>query len=417
MSVHTARRLLHKHGQDGNWRFKGLLLAALDGSGVSAKEVAKAWPKAKKGDYRFLQAHESRDIETELNRTTVGEKGTKRYRTLKDFAVNADNLPKQLSGSNHINENDEQIQARLDDAIPRMLFAASDHEEVDQLFREQLLEVIQEGREFVKVAREASDVINPTTRQGDMTIASDQQFAPPLSQGSEIRDDREQYTTVSWNCTKHGEGGRVTDETMDQANVDVIERNMQFVGASCENSINREFVRELIDNAQNNHDTGGSNQGVQALNQAVTEVDKAGFRPNTYLTGAQYRGSLFSDSNLAYANRAGNNEVLRNREDAPIVGDIMGLDMHAASHEDVYAGVDDAQWPTASETFGFEADGEYGAVVYNRDRIHTFIYGPNGNDIEVKDYDDPVRDLNGFNARVHVDCSYSQARSAATIEY
>jgi hypothetical protein len=192
---------------------------------------------------------------------------------------------------------------------------------------------------------------------------------------------------------------------------------MQFVGASVENAINREFVRTLIDNARNNHDTAGADQGYPALNQAVTEVDKAGFQPNTYLTGAQYRGSLYQDTNLAYANRAGTNEVLRNREEAPIVGDIAGLDMHASSHEDVYDGVDDEEWPAASNTFGFENDGEYGAVVYNRDRIHTFIYGADGNDIELKDYEDPIRDLNGFNARCHVDCVYSQGRSAATIEY
>jgi len=416
MTVQSARRKLHQHGKEGNWRFKGLLLAALDRD-ISPEDMAKAWPGAKKGDYRFLQSHEDRNLEAEMNRTTVGEVGTERHRTLKQYAVNADNLPKHLSGSNHIKENDGMIEARLDDAIPRMLFAASDHEEVNQLFREQLYEVIQEGREFSKVAREASDVINPTTRRGDMTIASDQQFAPPLSQGAEIRDDREQYTNVSWDCTKHGEGARVSDETIDQAMVDVIERNMQFLGASVENAINREFLRELIDNAGNNHDTGGSDQGYQALNSAVGEVDKSGFQTNTYLTGAEYRTELFTDSNLAYANRAGTNEVLRNREDAPIVGDIVGLDMHASSHEDVYAGVDDDEWPAANNTFGFESDGEYGAVVYNRNRIHTFIYGPDGNDIEIKDYEDPIRDLQGVNARVHVDCQYSQGRSAATVEY
>lgn len=419
MSATKARNLLHQYGEQGNWRFKGLYLAALENSGVSSEDMAKAWPKAKKGDYRFLQANEDRSLEAEMNRTTVGEAGTERYRTLKDYAVNVEKsqLPKHLSGSNHIEDGDGMIEARLDDAIPRMLFAASDHEEVNQLFREQLYEVVQEGREIVKVAREASDVINPTTRQGDMTIPSDQQFAPPMAQGSEIRDDREQYTNVSWNCTKHGEGARVTDETMDQAMVDVIERNIQFLGASVENSINREFVRELIDNAAGNHDTEGTDQGYSALNSAVGEVDKAGFRPNTYLTGAQYRTPLFADSNLAYAQRAGTNEVLRNREDAPIVGDIAGLDMHASSHEDVYAGVDDDEWDTPANTFGFESDGDLGAVVYNRDRIHTFIYGPDGNDIEIKDYDDPIRDLNGVNARVHVDCQYSQARSSATIEY
>ena len=109
--------------------------------------------------------------------------------------------------------------------------------------------------------------------------------------------------------------------------------------------------------------------------------------------------------------------MLRNREDAPIVGDIAGLDTHAATHEDVYQGVDDERWDTANNTFGFETDGDLGAVVYDTERIHVFMYAPNGQDIEIKDYDDPIRDLNGVNARVHVDANYSQERSASTIEF
>lgn len=417
MSVLEARRMLHQFGQTGNWRFKGLLLAALPNSGVSAEDMAKAWPKAKKGDYRFLQANPDRDIETELSRTTHAESGTERHRVLSDYAVNAEGLPKQLSGSNHMEDHGDSVEARLDSAIPRMLFASADPEEVDVLFREQLYDVVQEGREFAKVAREAADVINPTTRKGDITVASDQQFAPPMAQGSEIRDDAEQHTTVQFACEKHGDGARVTDEVMDQAMVDVIERNIMFLGASVENAINREWLRTLVDDAENNFDTEGSDQGYQALNGAVGEVDKAGFRANTYATGAQYRTTLFGDTELSYANRAGTNEILRNREEAPIVGDIAGLDMHASTHEDVYEGPDDSQWPDTEETFGFEADGELGSVVYNRDRVHLFLYAPEGNDIEIKDYDDPIRDLNGVNARVHVDCQFSQARSAATIEY
>jgi hypothetical protein len=91
--------------------------------------------------------------------------------------------------------------------------------------------------------------------------------------------------------------------------------------------------------------------------------------------------------------------------------------MHAATHEDVYSGVDDDQWDAANNTFGFENDGELGAVVYDRQRLHLFLYAPNGQDIEVKDYDDPIRDLQGVNARVHADAQFSQARSASSIEF
>jgi len=396
-----------------------LMEAALPNSDVTAKEVASVWPGAKKGDYSFLQGNQSRTLEAEMTRTARAEAGSERHRALSDYALNADStkLPKSLSGSNHISEEGDVIEARLDDAIPRMLFAASDPEYVDTLFREQLLEVVMEGRELRKVAREASNVINATNRVGDVPIASDEEFARPTGQGAEIRDDGETYTTVAWNCTKLTEGSRVTDEMRDQAMVDLIERNIQRVGAALENGINRTFLTELVDSAEQNHDTGGSNQGYQALNSAVGEVDSADFRPDTYVTHPDYRTQLFNDTNLSYANRAGTNEVLRNREDAPIVGDIAGLDMHAAMSSATYDDGTDIGWSGGAESWAFGSDGDYGAVVYDRNNIHTILYAPNGQDVEIKDYEDPIRDITGVNGRVHVDAQYSQARSAATIEF
>jgi hypothetical protein len=417
MTTTLARNRLKKHGKSGNWRFKMLMEAALPNSDVSATEVAKVWPGQNKGDYSFLQGNATRSLEAEMTRTARAEAGEDRHRLLKDYAVDADNLPKTLSANSHINEDGDVIEARLDDAIPRMLFATSDPEEVDTLFREQLLEVVMDGRQLRKVARDASNVINATTRVGDVPVGSDEEFARPTGQGAEIRDDGEDYTTVEWNCTKLTEGSRVTDEMRDQAMVDLIERQIQRVGASVENGINRVFLTELVDDAQANHDTGGSDQGYAALNSAVGEVDSNDFRPDTYVTHPDYRTQLFNDTNLAYANRAGTNEVLRNREDAPIVGDIAGLDMHAAMSGATYPDGSDVGWDAGANTWGFDTDGDLGAVVYDRDNIHTILYAPNGQDVEIKQYDDPIRDITGVNARVHVDAQYSQARSSATIEY
>jgi hypothetical protein len=57
-----------------------------------------------------------------------------------------------------------------------------------------------------------------------------------------------------------------------------------------------------------------------------------------------------------------------------------------------------------------------GALILQQSHNHLILYSPNGTGISVKDYEDPVRDLQGFNARVHVDHEYSQARSAGVIE-
>ena len=419
MSTAHARNKLKRYGRQGNWRFKMLMEAALPNSDVSATEVAKVWPGAKKGDYSFLQGNPNRTLEAEMTRTARAEAGSERHRTLKDYAVDVDGskLPKTLKSSKRLEEDGDVIEARLDDAIPRMLFATSDPEEVDTLFREQLLEVIMEGRQLRKVARDASNVINANTRVGDVPVASDEQFARPTAQGAEIRDDGEDYTTVQWNCEKLTEGSRVTDEMRDQAMVDLIERNIQKVGASVENGINRVFLTELVDDAGADHDTAGADQGYAALNSAVGEVDANDFRPDTYVTHPDYRTQLFNDTNLSYANRAGTNEVLRNREDAPIVGDIAGLDMHAAMSSATYDDGTDTGWSGGEETWGFSSDGDKGAVVYDRDNIHTILYAPNGQDVEIRDYDDPIRDITGVNARIHCDAQYSQGRSSATITY
>jgi hypothetical protein len=193
----------------------------------------------------------------------------------------------------------------------------------------------------------------------------------------------------------------------DQAMVDVIERQMEFLGGCVENSINRVFLNELVDNANGNHDTTGSNQGYQALNEAVGVVDAEDFVPNTFVSHPEFRTQLAADTNLAYANRAGTDEVLRDREGATLFGQIASLDTHA--------GMSGVTYDSSANTWGYGAD-ELGAVVYDRDHIHTVIYAADGNDIQIKDYEDPIRDLNGVNARVWVDAEYSQERAAATIQ-
>ncbi|AFH23049.1 hypothetical protein OSG_eHP42_00020 [environmental Halophage eHP-42] len=64
-----AKRKLHQAGKSGNWRFKGLLLAALDHD-VTPEDVANAWPSpGNPSDYRFLRQVTG---ETQNKRQTVG---------------------------------------------------------------------------------------------------------------------------------------------------------------------------------------------------------------------------------------------------------------------------------------------------------------------------------------------------------
>lgn len=391
-----AKRKLHQHGQNGNWRMKGLLLAALPGTGVSKEDVAEAWPDpGKKGDYRFLSGRsDHRTADAESSRRVIAEPGEERHRILSDYAGD---VTRELG-------DDGTVGAELDAAVKRTLLGSSTFEEVDTLFREQLHETVMEGAEKRKFARDASNVLNASTRSGDITIASDETYADRNSEGSEIRDDGEDYATISWDCTKLTKGSRVTDEMVDHSMVDLIERNIQKTGAAVENSINREFLNNLLTNANGNYDAGGSGLGVPALNGGVGVVDNEDFMADSFVSHPEFRTALFDDSNLVYANQSGGDTELRQRE----VARIMGVDHYAASG---------GTYDGSAETWAYGATGEKGAVVYDSDHVHTILYSANGSGIEVKDYDDPIRDLTGVNARVWADADYSQQRAGASVQH
>lgn len=410
MSRLKAQRKLHDHGTEGNWRFKGLLLAALDDD-VSPQDVAKAWPDpGKSSDYRFLAGHPDRDPEREQNRRWVAERGEPMHRMLTDYAADPKGAPKHLSDDPTKELGDGSVGAHVDEAVPRMLFAASDWEEVDNLFRNFLDETVREGAQAAQVARDAATVTQVDTRRGDLPVAQDDTHAPPTAQGAEIREDGEQYATVAYDAQKYGQGARVTEELVDQSNVDKIEREIAFTGRAVENSLNRVFLTELVDNANEDVDaSAAADRGYNALNDAWTEVDKNDFTPDAYASHPEFRGVLFGDSQLSYAQRAGSDSVVRNRTFDPL----LDLQTHAPMSGHTYPDGTDPHWSAGSNTWGYANDGEVGGVVYSSDHIEITMY----QDIETKDYDDPIRDLRGVNARAHFDVVWTQQRAGCTMSY
>jgi len=388
MSKLTAKRKLHSHGQQGNWRFKGMLLAALDPQ-VSADDMAKAWP-TNSSDYAFLSEAQKRDRRLAPERKLRLDEDSDEYRQLSQVTKESDF--KQLS--------DGTQGLHLDRGIKRMLFSADTYTEVDTLWREQLLDTVIMGAEPRKIARDATTVINVETRAGDHPRGSDQIFADEVSEGGQIRDDREDYDTVQWNCTKIAQGANVTEEMVDHALVDLIERHVSWLGAAVENTMNRIFLNGLVDNANNDFDTGGSDQGVPSLNGAITQVEVDNFMPDTAVGHPEYFQALFDDSNLAFANQAGSDDTVRNRTFNPL----LGLEMFRAS---------DNVYNSSSNTWGYGADGELGAVAYDRSRANSYVY----KDIEIKDYEDPIRDLLGVNARAWYDFQLTQPDAASTVQF
>jgi hypothetical protein len=419
-----ARRTLSQHAQDGNWRFKGLMLAGLE-VGASREDYARAWPTTKdSSSYRILSRHPTRDAETEKSRTIVAEQGTERHRLLKDYAGDDNAVDRTLSAASPDEiEGGKALGAPLDDSIKRMLFASSTNEEVDTLFREQLLETIMEGSRRRQIARDVANVINADTKRGDVPIAEDDRAGRATAEGAEIRDDGESYTTISWDTTKVTAGSRVTEEMVDHAIVDLIERQVEDVGRRVENSINEVWLTNAVDDAVANgqtveFDSTLDDPGYQALNSLYGQIDRDDFLPDTFVTTPGFRTEVFSNDQLRFVNRSGDDSVIRDRMFEPL----LDMEHYAASlnaYDDTGQNVGGSgganTWEFTDASGAAVSDG-IGCLALAQEHNHLILYNPNGTDIEVKDYDDPIRDLRGFNARIHCDQDYSQARSAGVID-
>jgi hypothetical protein len=120
------------------------------------------------------------------------------------------------------------------------------------------------------------------------------------------------------------------------------------------------------------------------------------------VTHPSYRTTLFDDSNIAFANRAGTDDTIRERVFDPLLSVT-----HYGASSSTYDGAED---------WNFDDSGDIGAIVYDSSHVHLILYSPESQGMIVRDYEDPIRDLQGVNARIHVDAKYSQERAAATVE-
>jgi len=204
-----------------------------------------------------------------------------------------------------------------------------------------------------------------------------------------------------------------------------VERQVRDVGRRVENSVNEVWLTNAVDDAVANGQSVEFNStlddpGYQSLNSLYGQIDRDDFLPNMFVTTPGYRTEVFSNDALRFANRSGDDSVVRERAFDPLL-DLEHVARSLNSYDndgDNVAGSGANTWEFTDEDGTVGSDG-IGTLMFDggADGHNPLIlYAANGTDIEVKDYDDPIRDLRGFNARIHCDQEYSQARSSGVID-
>jgi len=414
MSYETQRILKRFWRSPGNPRLKGLFLAAADGSGHTAREVGEAWIDSPAERKRHL-SHVEKSDDTRAGRILTvpaeqsyspGQRGD--IKNTRENAVARTLARKEFSGgsADALNEDGERFLAGSkgmdkDKYVKRALLNNS-VAELDVLFREELETTVIQGAAPRKIARDAANVFNVTKKTGDLPRGSDQAYAEKGSQGAPIRTGDKSFDTVSFDTERYGAGFEITDELIRQSEPDVLEVLVRDAGAQVENAINRVFINNLVDNAGQEHDTAGSNQDVTMVNKAVEQVELQDFVADTMVQHPKFKTALFEDSNLAYANRAGSDDTIRNREFNPLLGLEM-MSMSAGAYNE------------GAQSWDFGANGDIGAVAYQRDHAALVLW--DDFDLEMEEYDDPIRRLSGGNVVSYADSVYRQPDAAARVKY
>ena len=412
MSVTDAKRKLHNFAKNGhNWRLAGLYMAHPEvRSGFTERDVGKAWPHSK-SEYRRLGLENTDNMAVHPEKTYTVDNNADRALGYPDDGYDP---ARELSSATNESDWDEgpfgEKSIHADRAIKRALAFEDSIANLDVLFRKEIFDTVIEGARKAEVARDATTVIDVDRQKGDHPRGQDTQFAPEVGEGSAIEDDANNADAVEWDTSKHGQGAKVTEELMNQSLVDVVSMQMEWLGHSCEMALNRVVLNEAVNGAGNDVDASGEdNRGWAAINEAIHQVELSDFQPTAAWQHPTFTKTLFDTAEnnaiIPRANEFGDDEGIRDRVAFPL----LGITGYRGSNGVYNAAADDAD----VTGWNYSGNDEVGAVVYDEDLLATYLF----RDIEVKEYEDPVRDIEGVNARISVDAKYWQPGSAARVFY
>lgn len=266
------------------------------------------------------------------------------------------------------------------------------------LIQTEMYATVMEGANPVKCVRNALPVYRMTGNQMTMTLRSDSSYAAVVAEGAEIPIDTGSYTTRTWTATKKAVRPLITKELIEDGLYDVVSMEVRNAGEAIENQINREMLTVLLDNAGNEHDTAGTNQGIKAVAGAIKMMKNDNIVPDTLIMCPEAEALIMADSITTW--NAKNADVMNSYA----MGRLLGLDVYELTTSD------------SSSTYAWEynSDSDIGMLVVSKTKC-----GGTGvkRDITIERYNDPIRDLVGCSVTARTAAQYGLANAICRVEF
>ncbi len=265
------------------------------------------------------------------------------------------------------------------------------------LVQTEVLKTIIDGADAMKCFRDALPIYQMSSKTLNINVGATTSYAPIVAEGAQVPIASSLYTPVEFSADKRAVRPVISNELLTDAVLDVIEAELAKAGKAIENSLNQDALTKMLDGAGLEFDTGGANQGIVAVANAIAKVSEAGFVADTIVLHPEALAMVIKE--FVPSSYTSSDAIITGA-----LGKILGLNVFVC-------GVADA---SATYTWGYAADGEIGMIVFSRDSAAAIGMRE---DITVENYSDVISDLTGMVVKSRFDTAVLNASAICRVEY
>lgn len=227
--------------------------------------------------------------------------------------------------------------------------------------------------------------------------------APEVAEGAEYPDSNGTPTYRDFTIKKYGEKSPITQELIDDSLYNTIALAAGQLGARVENSLNYEAIGVVLENSGKEHDCTGSNLGAKAVSAAMLTLEgkddgTGGFTADSILMANEFNAGIRNE--VVLTEYPGAEGVIRTNAQPYLFGLRQGYTNSTTS--------------STTYTWGYSADGEIGALVYNMASAGGYVMR---DDISIENFRDPLKDLTNVRTKIRFGVNYGIANATCRIKY
>ena len=213
------------------------------------------------------------------------------------------------------------------------------------LLIEEVIKTVYAGAEPFKCMRNVLPVIKTKSHTTRLVTSSSAGYAEEYAEGTEITDVTTDYDYTNISTKLIMTGTKISNSLKEDSLFDVIQLEIEKVGARLENKLNRDALVALLSGAASGNDIDPTTSVFTTayLAQAKGKVQENNYFATKYVLLPYAEAQLWRDSNLAYVNRAGTEATLRQGK----IGTLMGMEPYSLS---VTTGSTSVYWDSTDDT-------------------------------------------------------------------